>query len=332
MSEASIKETSEITIDENIICETDHLGIIKVAGEDVQAFLHGQFSNDVKALDNNQSQWNSYNNPKGRLFTTFRLCKLGQDYFMLIPQELIEPVIKRLRMFVMRSKVTLDDISSTWKILGFAGNELSNPTPTGMNEIQQENSVNWIRIPGVTTRVLCFGENENIEKIKLQFTDKLTLSTSNHWRRLDIHSGIANIFADTYEEFVAQMVNLQITDGVSFTKGCYPGQEVVARMHYLGKLKKRMYRITINSNELPTLGENIYDAASENQQSVGKIVDAQKNEKGSLDALAVIQVASVESKGLRIASVDGANISIEDLPYSFELENNPHITKDGLQL
>ena len=318
MSKTSIKETSDIAIDENVICETDHLGMIKVTGEDAQAFLHGQFSNDVKALDNNQSQWNSYNNPKGRLFTTFRLCKLEQSYFMLLPQALIEPVIKRLRMFVMRSKVTLDDISSTWKSLGFAGNELPIPTPATMNEIQQENNVNWIRIPGAITRVLCFGENDNVEKMKLAFSDKLTLSNNHHWRRLDIHSGIATIFADTYEEFVAQMVNLQITDGVSFTKGCYPGQEVVARMHYLGKLKKRMYRITINSNELPTLGENIYDAASENQQSVGKIVDAQKNEKGSLDALAVLQIASAESKDLRIANIDGANISIEDLPYSFE--------------
>ncbi len=317
MSETSIKETSEITIDENIICEIDHLGIIKITGEDALAFLHGQFSNDVKTLDNNQSQWNSYNNPKGRLFTTFRLCKLEQGYFMLMPRELIEPVVKRLRMFVMRSKVTLDDLSSTWKSLGFAGNKLSIPTPTGMNEIQQENSVNWIRIPGVTTRVLCFGENSDIEEIKLQFSDMLKFCNSNHWRRLDIHAGIANIFADTYEEFVAQMVNLQLTDGVSFTKGCYPGQEVVARMHYLGKLKKRMHRITINTNELPKLGENIYDSTSENQQSIGKIVDVQKNEKGSLDALAVIQVANVESKGLQLSGADDASIVVEELPYSF---------------
>jgi len=318
MNDATIKETSEVNINENTICETDHLAIVKINGTDAQTFLQGQFSNDINTLENNQSQWNSYNSPKGRLYATFRICKHAQDYYLLIPQDVVEPFVKRLRMFVMRSDVTLNNISSTWQSLGFAGNELPIPTPSTEGEILQENDINWIKIPGTVPRVICFGEIPNIEKIKQQLVGKLTKTQSNHWRRLDIHAGIANIFADTQEAFVAQMVNLQLIDGVSFTKGCYPGQEVVARMHYLGKLKKRMYRITINSTERPKLGENLYDSSSENQQSIGQIVDVQKNEHNKLDALAVIQVAKVDSKTLHVAGLDKSEITVESLPYSFE--------------
>ena len=114
------------------------------------------------------------------------------------------------------------------------------------------------------------------------------------------------------------MVNLQLVNGVSFTKGCYPGQEVVARMHYLGKLKKRMYRITIESNTLPDVGENIYIHDSENSQSVGQLVDAQPNDHGTIDALAVLQIAHAEGSDLRISSQEGAKLSVQTLPYAFQ--------------
>jgi len=308
-------------IHETVLCDTSHLGIIKIDGEDASAFLQGQFSNDVALVDESTTQLNSYNSPKGRMYASFRLCKIEDAYYLILPNELMEMISKRLRMFIMRSKVTLNDVSDSWSSFGLSGSDLDkciNNLPNRMDEISSIDDVYFIQVPGVERRYLCIGENEKINSAKTQLAKQLTHADSHHWQRLDIHAGLANIYSTTQEEFVAQMVNLQLVNGVSFTKGCYPGQEVVARMHYLGKLKKRMYRISIDTAELPGNGSNIYESGTENQQSVGQIVDAQINDKGGLDALAVLQIASAENQQLQLNSVDGPSIQVESLPYSYE--------------
>ena len=316
-----MKQTTEIDSNENVICDTTFLGIIKVTGEDASTFLQGQFSNDINLLNESNSQLNSYNSPKGRMYASFRLFKNDNVYFLLLPQEIIEPIIKRLRMFVMRSKVVLEDLSDSWKAIGLSGPAIKKEItqiPEDTDGVVHDGPTSFIRVPGLDTRVLIVGPNEEIDKITNDLIEKLTPTDSNHWKRLDIHAGLPNIYSTTQESFVAQMVNLPQVNGVSFTKGCYPGQEVVARMHYLGKLKKRMYRIVINSDTAPTPGENLYLGDNENTQSVGEIVDAQPNNNSSIDALAVIQVNAIEKSSLRLAAIDGPTVNVTELPYSFE--------------
>jgi len=316
-----LKQTTEIDSNENVICDTTFLGIIKVTGEDASTFLQGQFSNDINLLNESNSQLNSYNSPKGRMYASFRLFKNDNDYFLLLPEEIIEPIIKRLRMFVMRSKVVLEDLSDSWKSVGLSGPAIKKEItqiPEDTDGVVHDGPASFIRIPGLDTRVLIVGPNEEIDKVTNELNKKLTPTDSNHWKRLDIHAGLPNIYSTTQESFVAQMVNLPQVNGVSFTKGCYPGQEVVARMHYLGKLKKRMYRIIIDSDSAPTPGDNLYLGNSENTQSVGQIVDAQLNNNNGVDALAVIQTSATEKGNIRLASVDGPAVSLADLPYSFK--------------
>lgn len=315
-----MKPTTEIDINENVICDTTFLGVVRINGEDALTFLQGQFSNDVNLLNESNSQLNSYNSPKGRMYASFRLFKNENDYFMLLPKEIIEPIIKRLRMFVMRSKVVIEDLSDNWKCIGLSGSEINNPVnqvPENIDEVIHENQVAYLRIPGIDKRILITGPNDDIDRIENKIKENLILSDSNHWKRLDIHAGLPNIYSTTQEDFVAQMVNLPLVNGVSFTKGCYPGQEVVARMHYLGKLKKRMYRIIIDSNTAPAPGENLYLGDGENAQSVGEIVDAQLDNSGKTDALAVIQ-SHVIDKDIRLTSAEGPTVLIAELPYTFE--------------
>jgi len=316
-----LKQTTEIDINESVICDTSHLGIIKVSGEDTSTFLQGQFSNDINLLSETNSQLNSYNSAKGRMFASFRLFQKNEDYLLLLPREIIEPIIKRLRMFVMRSKVVLDDLSDNWKSIGLSGpaiNKELTQVPENIDGVVHDGLVSFIHIPGVNTRVLIVGPNDEIDKITNELNKKLTPTDANHWKRLDIHAGLPNIYSTTQESFVAQMVNLPLVNGVSFTKGCYPGQEVVARMHYLGKLKKRMYRIIIEDNTTPTPGENLYLGDNENSQSIGEIVDAQPNNTAGIDALAVIQVNAIEKGNIRLATQDGPTVNVGELPYSFE--------------
>jgi len=308
----------ELSIEQNVICELKEVSIIKITGKDANDFLQGQFSNDANALENGNVQFNSYNSPKGRMYASFYLTKLNDHFYMIIPTEISEMLLKRLRMFVMRSEVTLDIVDS--QCYGFHGGQLigqldekSTIPQDALSALKNETST-WIRMS--TERLIGFGPavSELIESLD----SGISREGDQHWRILDIHYGIPIIYGSSQEEFVAQMVNLPQVGGVSFTKGCYPGQEVVARMHYLGKLKKRMYRINIQTDLAPSPAENIYEKSSENAQSIGQIVDAQLNESGSVDALAVLQIKSAEAAPLCLGSIDGPEIEIKALPYSIE--------------
>jgi folate-binding protein YgfZ len=136
------------------------------------------------------------------------------------------------------------------------------------------------------------------------------------WSWLDIQAGVPEVLPETVEAFVPQMVNLEALDGISYKKGCYPGQEVVARMHYLGKLKRRMYRAHASTETVPAPGDNLY-SPTETDQSVGKVVEAQPNPNGGVDLLAVIQIATADAGDVRLAANDdGARLEFQDLPYT----------------
>lgn len=311
-----MKPTSELSIHDPVLCDTTHLGIIKFSGEDTTTFLQGQFSHDVNLLTNENSQLSSYNSPKGRMIASFRLFKFNDDFFMVLPKEIIEPLVKRLRMFVMRSKVVLENLSNTWASIGISSPKIEQGTiqcPKEINGALHTDDAHYLRLPGSDERLLIVAPVEKIEELKNKLADTYPLSTAEHWQRLDIHTGCPNIYSNTQESFVAQMINFQLIDGISFTKGCYPGQEVVARMHYLGKLKKQMYRITLNGSHTPAPGDNVYLDSDENKQSVGQIVAAQLNNNNGVDALAVIQISAIEKGNL---IVEDASIKIESLPYA----------------
>jgi hypothetical protein len=138
------------------------------------------------------------------------------------------------------------------------------------------------------------------------------------WSLMDIRAGVPNIFEDTVEAFVPQMANLQLIGGVSFTKGCYTGQEVVARMQYLGKLKRRMYRAHVDSTQAPARGAEVFSPSSESGQGAGRIVDVAASPDGGYEVLAVIQISSAGADDLRLVDAEGPALRLLDLPYQFE--------------
>lgn len=307
----------------NVLADLSHLGLIAASGSDTVTFLQGQFTNDVRQVTAQQSQLTAYCNPKGRMLASMRLFHREDRYFLSLPHSVLEPTLKRLRMFVLRSDVTLEDASDELARFGLAGPDAEAllgsrlpALPKAVDEAVQHARLSVIRIPGPQARFEIHGPASELATLwqALQ-ADGATPVGYPAWSWLDTVAGVPTVVPETVEAFVPQMANLHSLGGISFTKGCYTGQEVVARMHYLGKLKRRMYRAHVDIEAPPAPGEPIYNAGAGTDNSAGKVVQAQPAPQGGVDLLAVLQISSVEAAPLHLGQPDGPALSLVDLPY-----------------
>ncbi len=311
---------------QNMIYDLSHLGIIRIEGEEAQTFLQGQFSNDLTLINEHKGQLNSYNNPKGRMVASFYLFPMQEAFYLHLPHAILETTLKRLRMFVLRAKVTLDDVSETLIAMGISGPDIVAPLnsiglqlPPQTYDISTQPDIHCLRIPGQQARAILYAELEPLQQSWRTLSKTYQKAGTSIWRLLDIQAGIPSLYPETQESFVAQMINFPSIAGISFTKGCYPGQEVIARMHYLGNLKKRMYLTQIDSAERPLPGTQLYEANSSNTQSIGTLVDAQAAPEGGYQALCVLQTKSATDSNIHLGSPTGAAIKLLDLPYEITL-------------
>ena len=307
----------------HVIADLSHYGLISAEGEEARDFLQNQFSNDMRLVSDSESQISAYCSPKGRMMAAFRIFQRGETFYLRLPRAILESTLKRLRMFILRSKVTLEDASDKLVSIGFAGpeaqqrlGEILEKVPGTPNALIENNGLMVIRLPDPLPRFEIHGEPDPVIGLWRRLARQATPVGADSWSWLDIQAGIPEVLPETVEAFVPQMVNLGALDGISYKKGCYPGQEVVARMHYLGKLKRRMYRAHVTTDTVPSPGDNLYSPA-ETDQSVGKIVEAQPNPKGGIDLLAVIQIATADAGDVRLtAAEDAARLEFQDLPYT----------------
>jgi len=310
--------------DTHILCDLSHYGLLSACGADTENFLQNQFCNDVRNVSPLQSQLNAYCTPKGRILAFFRLFQRDDCYYLRLPQEILEPTLNRLRMYVMMSKVTLEDVSDSLLRIGFAGPQAAqrlskhvDEVPTTSDTVTQTNGLSIICIqPG--TRFEIVGDIAAISALWTNLSGLATPVGDGSWELQDIHAAIPEIVSETQEAFVPQMVNLQGINALSFKKGCYPGQEIVARMHYLGKLKRRMFLAHTADEASVAPGDSLYAEDSASGQGVGKVVRAQSNPDGGVDLLAVIEISSAEQLKLRLINVDGPLLKLLELPYILE--------------
>ena len=311
----------------SILCDLSHLGLIAAHGADTQSFLQSQFTNDAREVNATRSQLSGYCSAKGRLLAIFRIFQRGETVYLQLPQELLEPTLKRLRMFVMRAKTTLDDATDTVVRIGFAGpqaeqhlSDALGRLPQAVNEVVGANDITVLRMPGVNPRFELVGETPPIQALWQQLAAHAALAGAPLWSWLDILAGVPEVFTSSVEEFVPQMVNLTALGGVNFKKGCYPGQEIVARMQYLGTLKRRMYLAHIAVDNPPAPRTPLYEAGTDGTQSIGAIVHAQPAPGGGCHALAVVVIAAGERGAIRLDRAEGPALKFQPLPYSLEEE------------
>lgn len=299
-------------------------GVIRASGADAEAFLQGQFSNDVTALTTNQAQLTAWCSPKGRVLALMLLLRDESGYNLLIPRALIPSTLKRMRMFVLRSKVVLDDFSDQYVYLGCAGAAIEQhlqqqfgAVPHVAYAVQHHAGLQITRIPGPRPRFLIGGTPQAVITNWPRLSESFTLVGDAAWQWLDIEAGLPSVLVGSVDEFVPQMLNLEILEAVNFKKGCYPGQEIVARTHYLGKLKRRLYKLHMENANTPTVGTDIYNAHGD-AQSIGKVILAQPAPSHGTDLLAVLHMESVTGGELHLGNLAGPVLQVQSLPYRLE--------------
>jgi hypothetical protein len=310
------------------VIDLSHLGLIAVGGPEAAQFLQGQLSNDVRELSDNHTQLSSHCSPKGRMIANFRVLRIEESLFLVLPRAQMEPILKRLRMFLLRAKVQIDDVSDALVCFGIAGDcadpalgELFGPLPQQDNAMSRTGAAALIRIPGAAQRFLFIGPAKQAQALWQMAVDEggAVEVDPDLWALHDIRAGLPTVLPETREAFVPQMANMQLLDGVSFTKGCYTGQEVVARMQYLGKLKRRMYVAEVEADQAPRPGDVLSAPGSSSEQAPGRVVDARASGPNRYELLVVAEIAAAEGDGLRLGD-DGPRLTLQPPPYGFPAE------------
>lgn len=303
-----------------ILCDLSRFGTLKVSGEDAHTFLNNLLSSDVREINAQRAQLSSLNNPKGRMLASLLIWRTGADYFLHLPHELCAAIQQHLTRYILRAKVKIEDVSEQQICIGVAGSGASalllqhlGSFPQAIWAVDQHAQVGVIRVGEQRFQINTSPQNAPDLWKKLAADARPVGSLCWDW--LSIRAGLPVIVPATQEQFVAQMVNLELLGGVSFKKGCYPGQEIVARMQYLGKLKRRMYLAHIAENTMPQAGDELYSADMEGQAS-GMVVNATPAPEGGCDLLAVVQISSRETQPVHLQSLQGAALQFLPLPYA----------------
>lgn len=283
----------------------DSLAVVQFSGADAAPFLHGQLSCHVTELSPGAATWGSYSTPKGRMLATFVLARSADDYLMVVSRSIAAAVAKRLRMYVLRSKVVVTERLSDWAVAGFALEPAVRPAfPDGA----------WIPISA--GRVLAVGPMTAVDGLLSAAEAVVPRVPEDVWQWLDVRDGLPWITARTQDHLVPQMANLDLIGGIHFQKGCYPGQEIVARTQYLGKVKRRMYRAQVPTEARPEEGTAVFGRDLGDQAS-GEVVNVAPSPEGGFEVLAVMHSSTAETSEARLGTTNGPRLSLLGLPYAF---------------
>jgi folate-binding protein YgfZ len=302
-----------------VVAPLTDIGLIRVSGEDATAFLQNLLTNDTQRQRADQAQYNALCSAKGRMLANFIEWREGPDYLLQLSRDLHAPILKKLSMFVLRSKVNLSDAGDDYCVMGVAGGDADTVVETLGASLQSPMSVapfadgTVIRLDERRYQVVA--RPRAAAAVWQRLATRARAVGTEVWHWLDIVAGIPRITGRTQEEFVPQMANFELIGGVSFKKGCYPGQEIVARTQYLGKLKRRMYLANMNAPDIPQAGDQLYSPDLP-EQSCGMVVNAAPAPGGGSDLLAVIQMTSADGGDVHLGSADGPRLHFKSLPYA----------------
>ena len=304
----------------------DQFAIIDAHGADAASFLHTQLSNDVESLASGTARLAGYCTAKGRLLASMLIWRTGETIRMLASADLAPGLVKRLSMFVLRAKAKLADVSATHVAVGIVGNAthaLSTVFPAfpdTVHGVVSSEAGSLIRVPDAPAgreRFIWVATREQFDTLSPGLSSAIAEVPPSIWDWLDIHAGEPRVTAATLEQFVPQMINFEVLGGINFKKGCYPGQEIVARSQYRGTIKRRTTLAHVASAKA---GDEVFDAA-EPDQPCGMIVNAAPARDGGVDCLVEIKLASLDSASIHVGSADGPALQFLPLPYALPTEN-----------
>ncbi len=291
-----------------------HLGLLRFAGADAHSFLQGQLTHDTRRLTEGSPLLAAYCTAQGRVVAVLHLLPHTSGVIALLPRELVAPVLERLRRFVLRARVTLEDLSQQFGVIGEHGSpalqaaRLRLPDAAGYVEhagigvarIGADPGRYWVIGPAASLAAHGLaderGAGGSVEQVE------------RHWRLADIRAGLAQVYAATSELFVPQMLNLDLIDGISFTKGCFTGQEIVARTQHLGRIKRRMFRL-----RLPQGSWTVGQALKLTDGRAGRLTELARDRE-DFEALAVL---SLEADAAQPEAAPGDAVAAVELPLPY---------------
>ncbi|MFO7190605.1 MAG: folate-binding protein YgfZ [Pseudomonadota bacterium] len=305
---------------DSIIAPLSQFGVLRFSGADAGFFLHGQFSCDVKALVADKTTPGGYCTAQGRLLANFLLWRDADAFHILLARDILPAIYRRLQLYVLRAKVKIEDVSDHYAICGVAGPRAAEalrqaglaPADTPYGCVTDETAV-CLALPG--GRHLALIRTARFEQCWTALTQILKPVGQPCWAWLDVVNGLPWITAATQDQFVPQMVNLEALGGVSFQKGCYPGQEVVARTQYRATTRRRMYRAHVDAEA--RAGMALY-ADTLGEQSCGTVVNTAPAPEGGTELLAVLHPDAMAATAIRLGAPDGPALALRELPYSVE--------------
>lgn len=303
--------------DTAFFCVLSHEGVLAVRGPDACKFLQGQLTCNLNYLDAQHSSLGARCTPKGRMQSSFRILPEGDGYLLAMDIELIQTQRADLAKYAAFSKSKLYDETTNWVRFGLSEGDgalvgLGLDLPQTADQMVSAHGLIAVRL--ADGRAELWSPAAQAETTQLRLAAQLVEAPIERWLLRQIRAGIGQVVAATRELFIPQMINLQALGGVSFKKGCYTGQEIVARMQYLGKLKRRLYRLAADSldAETPAAGLDLYSPV--HGSSVGEVVLATRAE-GDLELLAVLQEDAAADGRIFLGSPDGLPLTVLTLPY-----------------
>lgn len=305
---------------EHVIAPIADQGVIRASGADAADFLHKLMTNDIKGIAGGSARFAGLCTAKGRLLALFLIWRDGEDFLLMLPRDILPAILKKLSMYVLRAKVKLSDASEEVALIGFAAPDAVTPAPTLIGASADLPRFGAVGIPG--GRAIRLDDHrwllaldpalaaETWQNVKAS-ARPVGLAT---WNWLEIAAGQPRVVAATQEAFVPQMLNMELpaVAGVSFTKGCYPGQEIVARTQYLGKVKRRTFRARIDAAVVP--GTHVF-APETGDQHCGAIVSLAPSPSSGHECLVCVQIGAREGGDVRVGSLDGERLEFLALPY-----------------
>ena len=303
----------------SVLALLSHLGVLQFSGEDAETFLQAQLSCDVSKVGLRSSAYGAYCSPKGRMLANFLLWREEAGFFMALSRDIAAAVQRNISRFVLRSKVKVTNASDTIVLAGAAGPQaegalrgLFSELPKMPNEVSRDSDAGTVIRLKDSRFVLSLAPSA-ASALQRRLAGPLQFVDARAWRWLDIRNGLPWVTEATQDRLVPQMANFELIGGVSFDKGCYPGQEVVARTQHLGKLKRRMFLANVTAPA--AAGDDLYSEDLGDQAS-GMVVNAEASPDGGHDLLAVVQTASRENSTVHLKSLTGPALRFSPLPYA----------------
>jgi hypothetical protein len=295
--------------------------VVAIAGKDAAEFLHAQFTTEIANCDHPGHRFSAYCSPAGRVLATLHVVPIADGFLLHVPNAIAQSLVSRLRMHVLRADVTIDTGNDKWLSLGLSAGNLSGliepvlgSSPDAIGCVLSQPPQYGLYIRGPQPRMIVVAPAECMIELWATLQTEFQAIDSEAWRWLDIAAGVPHLDAATTDRFTAQGLNLDLIDAIDFSKGCYPGQEIIARVHYRGRVKRRLFRLRVDTDRIPSPGDLVYDAKRPDQTG-GYVLNAARAPDGGTELLAVLRIADWRDGNLRLVAITGPVLEPLSLPY-----------------